>query len=179
MSHVIIEADTPNNANLRLGRLDVTLRGRLSCNRGSRQTLAVIADRYQISEIPGQRLRLDFDSDEITVIEPLHFDEHRALREQLEKRWTLPRAEESRQTDKDVAWFWMWRAVESKVARVVDGGFPRGKPPQDRGMNGEFEPPKDAVEVMASAIATSVAKEVATSVATAVAREVAAAVKAK
>ncbi len=42
MSHVIIEADTPNNANLRLGRLDVTLRGRLSCSRGSRQTLAAL-----------------------------------------------------------------------------------------------------------------------------------------
>ena len=173
MSHVTIEADTPNNAYLRLGVLDVTLRGRLSCSRGSRQTLAVIADRYNCNAIPGQRLRLDFDSGEITVIEPLHFDEHRALREQLEKRWTLPHAEEKRQTDKDAAWFWMRRAVESGSARVVDGEFPKGKPPKFLGLGGEFEPPKDAVEVMATAIA----KEVATSVAKAVAREVASAMK--
>jgi hypothetical protein len=77
-------------------------------------------------DVPGQRLRLDTDKGTAAVVEPLQADEHAALRSKLTaKAFAIPQALEEFASAHVPTWlYWMKRAVETKLARIVRGQLP-------------------------------------------------------
>lgn len=82
--------------------------------------------------VPGQRLRLDTESRTAAVLEPLHEAQHAVTRERIEKKGMTigPASEEVGNVDVPTWAYWLKRAVEGGLAKVVRGSLPpiEGKP---------------------------------------------------
>jgi hypothetical protein len=76
--------------------------------------------------IPGQRIGVDLETGEGYIAEPLHNAEHAATRERIESRGLrLPPAREVfAKVDVSTWLYWLKQAVESGIARVVEGVMP-------------------------------------------------------
>lgn len=115
----------PTNVNLYFRPLKRTLRGRFDLHR-VKQTKALQNSRQWPDPIPGQRLALDLDTREAFVVEPLHDPEQSANKRRVTSaRFDLPPAREPLgKVDLATFIYWMRRAIESGVARVVLGELP-------------------------------------------------------
>jgi hypothetical protein len=131
MAQVIeIEVDTPTNGNLFFLPAGRTIRGRFDFARDSEPMALVVAQQYPAG-VPGQRLVLDTDAGEAQLVEALYFDQHKAVRKALEKRWSLGPERETFKVGKDdlATWvYWLNRAVQSGAAKVVNGALPASVP---------------------------------------------------
>jgi hypothetical protein len=122
---VEIEVDTPRNSNLHFRPLQRSIRGRFDWNR-IREPQARLKSHEWPVPIPPQRLGIDADGNGY-LVEPLHDEEHAAIREQIEDKLN-EKLEPARQEFPGVhipTWlFWIKRAVESGIARIVKGELP-------------------------------------------------------
>src|SRR5262249_23319854 len=77
--------------------------------------------------IPGQRLVLDPDKLEASIVETLHDPQHRAVKQRLEKQYALGPERETFVVHKDdlATWYyWLGRAVAQGDAKLVRGAIP-------------------------------------------------------
>ena len=124
-----IEIDGPKNQSLMFRPLNRTLRGRFDFNR-VREPLARTRTAEWPEPIPGMRLGINADTGEAYVIDQIHESEE-IKRKLAEAGYALPQEREEFQADVTTFVFWMKRAVESGVAKLVRGVFPEkleGKP---------------------------------------------------
>jgi hypothetical protein len=124
------EIDTQNPPNGQLTFLPLggrVIRGRFDFNRDS-QPLAKLHVAEFPKGIPGQRLGIDFDSGEAWVAEPLHLPEYKAERDRILKRGLgLPKERDTipvQPADYATWVYWLNRAVEAGIARIVKGKLP-------------------------------------------------------
>jgi hypothetical protein len=125
---VEIEVDGPHNGSLIFmpasGR---KVRGRFVWQRVKEPLAAIPASQWPGNGvIPGQRIGLDLAAGVGFIIEPLHDDEHTAIREKIAREGlALPPARQEFAAAHVPTWlYWMKRAVEGKAAKVVAGEFP-------------------------------------------------------
>lgn len=121
------------NRNLFFEPLDRVVRGELDFLKIREPQARMQADKWPVP-IPGQRLRLDLKAGVGYLVDPLHDELHRATREQIEKRFRLPPAEERFENVHVASWIdRMQRAVRGGHAVLTQGQFPDklpGKPIQ-------------------------------------------------
>ena len=103
--------------------------------------------------IPSQRLGIDPDGNGY-IREPLHDGEFAPIKEKIEKMGMKlePAVQEFPAIDLPTWLFWMQRAVESGLAKVVGGKLPdhiEGKPKMNFVLN---EPPTSATDKLTAAI---------------------------
>ncbi len=128
MNNVIeIEPDNKTNSQLHFLPLGKTIRGRFDFNRDS-EPLAKLHTAEFPEGVPGQRLGLNLDTGEAYIQETLHDERFKAVRQRIEKRgYGLGEQRETFPVKKEEypTWlFWMKRAVEDGVCRVVKGTLP-------------------------------------------------------
>ena len=76
--------------------------------------------------IPGQRIGWDSDKNCGFLEESLHDDEHQVVREQLQQKgFSFAKAREEFDGDGNTWAFWMYRAVQNDIAKLVSGKFPK------------------------------------------------------
>jgi hypothetical protein len=126
-----LEIDGPANECLMFRPLERNIRGRLDFTR-VREPLAMIESTKWPKPIPSQRLGID-PAGVGYLLEPLHDAENAVLKEKITKQGK--RLEPAVQTFENInlpTWFfWIQRAVESGIAKVVKGELPEkidGKP---------------------------------------------------
>lgn len=139
MAVVEIEVDTDTNANLFFQPLQEHVRGRFLPARVRVESAGKLAMALP-DGVPGQRIRLDTDKAEATVLDPLAAPEHARTRDTLAKIVT---GDESAKADRLAfapparitpgvhvpTWVgWMVRAVKAGYARVVSGQRPDAVP---------------------------------------------------
>ncbi|MEQ8790252.1 MAG: hypothetical protein RIC55_28410 [Pirellulaceae bacterium] len=121
---VEIEIDGPSNEALHFRPLQRSIRGRFDMNRIGEPMARVAATKWP-TPIPSQRLGIDANGNGY-LIEPLHDIAHAPTREKIDK--TGKALEPARQTFDNIdlcTWaFWLRRAVEGGLARVVSGKLP-------------------------------------------------------
>jgi hypothetical protein len=128
MAVVEIEVDNAQNRNLFFLPLQRPVRGRLDFGREA-DPEAIRLTRDFPTPIPGQRIQFDADREEAALLEPLHGEDHRALRELIARK-NYGALEPERQVfpvpkDQQPTWFyWLRRAVNAGLARVVRGALP-------------------------------------------------------
>jgi hypothetical protein len=133
---VEIEVDTPTDGNFYFQPIGRTLRGRFDLMRALHrdQFLSQLIPEWGMAGIPGQRLRVDFDSGEVTIIESLYDRENAGLLEKIRKRgWGVAAAREevaAAAAHLPSCAFWLRRAIEDGYVRLVAGKIPeiRGEP---------------------------------------------------
>lgn len=121
-----IEIDGPQNENLVFRPLQRAIRGRFDLNRVAEPTARMKWNEWG-GVIPGQRLRVNLDTQEATIVDGLHDSQHGALRKKIadSKQWELPPAEEVIQNIHVPTWLhYIKLAVSSGVAKVVQGVLP-------------------------------------------------------
>lgn len=119
-----IEIDGSHNENLRFRPLQRSIRGRFDLNRVA-EPMARLKSAELPLPIPGQRLGIDPDGTGF-IAEPLHDDAHAPIRERAAKAgMTLePAVQEFPGIDLATWYFWLAKAVESGIAKVVKGKLP-------------------------------------------------------
>lgn len=122
---VEIEIDGPCNENLHFRPLQRAVRGRFDLNRVG-EPMARMKSVEWPRPIPSQRLGIDADGSGY-ILEPLHDAENAAMRERIEKQGMklAPACETFDDVHLPTWLFWIKRAVESGVARVVAGTLPQ------------------------------------------------------
>src|SRR5262245_21937795 len=127
MANIIeIEVDTPNNNSLHFLPIGRDIRGRFDYARVAEPQAALERSAFPLG-IPSQRLGIDTDEGVGYIVEMLYEPQHKAIRATLERKaFGLPPERETFRVGADTAtWlYWMKRAVESGVARLVRGKFP-------------------------------------------------------
>ncbi len=120
-----VEADTPQNSNVRFRPLQANVRGRWDWARCSPEYQRIAA-KWGGLPIPGQRIQFDGATGKLAIVDPLHDGEHEALREKITKGGYKipPRREEHEGIDRNTALFWMRRLVELGQAKLTKGQFP-------------------------------------------------------
>jgi hypothetical protein len=120
-----IEVDGPYNENLMFRPLQRAIRGRFDLNRVA-EPMARMRSAEWPQPIPSQRLGIEADGSAY-VLEPLHDEEHAAIKERIERQgMKLPPKCETFDGVDLVTWlFWIKRAVNSGIARVVAGQLPK------------------------------------------------------
>jgi hypothetical protein len=122
---VEIEIDTDRNSNLYFRPLQRAIRGRFDWNRIREPQARLKAHEWPLP-IPPQRLGIDAEGNGY-LTEPLHDEEHAAIRERIEDKLGQ-KLEPARQTFPAAhlpTWlYWLKRAVESGIARLVHGQLP-------------------------------------------------------
>lgn len=121
-----IEVDGPRNQHLIFGPLGRRIRGRMAYNRvANRKGASDLAIEWP-KGFPGQRLGIDLATGQSYIAEPLHDPEWAETREKIEKvkKQRIPPAREEVATEPPTMLFWMKKAVESGIARIVKGAFP-------------------------------------------------------
>lgn len=134
MQAIEIEVDGPHNENLRFRPLQRRIRGRFDIQRVG-EPLAKLKAHEWPTPIPAQRLGITADGDGY-LLEPLHDAEYAALREKIGKggKRLEPPVQEFESIHLPSWLYWMRRAVESGLARVVKGKLPDkidGEPRKD------------------------------------------------
>lgn len=128
---VTIEVDGPQCESLYFRPLGKVIRGHFDLMK-DKDPQAMAAAATKPNPIPGQRLSYDESTGTATIVEPLQTAEHTVLKEAIEKRGLkLPPARETVEYKDSVTFLhWMKRAVESGIAKLVEGRFPKlqGKP---------------------------------------------------
>lgn len=125
MATVTIEVDGPHNACLRFRPLQRSIRGRLAWNRCANPEAHRTAAQFNGADIPGQHIEFDTDKLTAAIIEPLHLPEFAPVAAEIKKKMRLPPArEEITGCDRDTYLFWMQRAVNDGLAKVVSGKIP-------------------------------------------------------
>lgn len=124
MKSVEIEVSGPRNEQMYFRPLQRNVRGRFDFHK-CQDLDKLLADKWPVP-LPGQRLGID-SSGVGYVLEPLHAEEHRALREAIEKLGFKlePERQEYRVEDENSWAFWIARAVECGIARVTQGTLPK------------------------------------------------------
>ena len=124
MKALELEIDGQHNENLHFRPLQRSIRGRFDFNRVAEPMARLKAANWP-SPIPSQRLGIDADGVGF-VVEPLHDDEHAATREKIEARGMKlePKLQTFESIDLPTWLFWLKRAVESGIAKIVSGKLP-------------------------------------------------------
>ncbi len=124
MQALEIEIDGQHNEAFFFRPLQRKVRGRFDLNRIGEPMARVTATEWP-SAIPSQRLGVD-PSGGGYVTEPLHDEEHAALREKIERQGSRlePAVQEFQDIDLPSWLFWIKRAVESGLAKVTSGKLP-------------------------------------------------------
>jgi hypothetical protein len=166
MTMLTIEADGPLNENLSFRPLQRAIRGRFDWQRCGDPEALRLGMAFGGLPIPGQRIAFDAEKKTATIVEPLHDPEHAALAEKIKARgYKLPPAREYIEgCDPDTWAFWISRAIESGLAKLVAGKLPEFDPDKAR-RDFIFAPPKpgttdkltDALNNLASAQAAQTA----------------------
>jgi hypothetical protein len=141
---LVVEADTPSNCDLFFPPLNRSLRGRFEFRRIPEPKAAMLAAQWPETEIPGQRVEIDSATGKAAVVDPLYEARHEATRRKAEKAgWTLGPAREEIEAVDVSAWLrWIKRAVDSGLARVVQGTLPEKLPEVKKSSRGSD--PRDA-----------------------------------
>lgn len=118
-----IEIRSANNEGLFFFPLRRKLRGRLDCAKLRGRSAADLRDKFP-DAIPG--VVVGFDGTSAYVRDPLHDDEHRAVRAKLVAAgYRLgPAREEFSNVDSATWAHWLNRAVEAGYAKVLSGKLP-------------------------------------------------------
>ena len=125
---IVVEVDGGRtNPNLFFQPLEKPIRGRFGFIRTGIPDAMRLAQKFNGADIPGQEIRIDPDSGTAAILEPLHRPEHRAIKERIEKDGAIVPPPETEFKDVHVpTWlFWLKRAVDSKLARIVSGSVPK------------------------------------------------------
>ena len=153
MKAVEVEIGGPLNECLSFRPLPGRLvRGRYDLNRVA-EPLAKLKSAEWPVPVPGQRIGVDAEGIGY-LAEPLHSPEHKPLREKIERAGMRLEPELTTFEGVDVvSWlYWLKRAVEGGIARVVKGALPDkidGKPRKNFIM---AEPEPSAVDKLTAAI---------------------------
>lgn len=127
MGNVIeVEVNGKNNNNLFFGPLGRTVRGRFELVNATRHhpAASVLTNRWS-EPIPGQRIGIDTDTGEGFIVEPLHEDEHTAIRDRIKKTHKLePRKQTFTRVHVATWLYWLKRAVDAGLAKVTSGKLP-------------------------------------------------------
>lgn len=125
MKTIEIEIDSPRNEAFHFRPLGRNIRGRFDLTRETEPLAMMRRNEYPVP-IPSQRLGIDLETSEGFIAEPLHEPEHLAIRDRIESRGlSLPPAREAFAAVHVATWlYWIKRAVESGLARVVKGELP-------------------------------------------------------
>jgi hypothetical protein len=146
MKTIEIEIDGKHNEAFHFRPLGRNIRGRFDLVRETEPLAMMKRGEYPLP-IPSQRLGIDLDSGEGFIAEPLHDDENTAIRDAIEQRgFKLPPAREAFASVHAPTWlFWIRRAVESGLARIVKGSIPDdiGGDPQKSFITTRPEPKTD------------------------------------
>jgi len=118
-----IQVDDPKNRSLHFPPLQKRIRGTVDLLR----TTDFDAQRLRSTwpdAVPGQILQLE--GDRATIIEPLHEPKHARIRERIEAQGKrLPPARQEFEGVDVATWaYWMSRAVDDGIARIVSGTLP-------------------------------------------------------
>lgn len=118
-----IEIDGQHNEHLRFRPLQRSIRGRFDLNR-IREPQARMQSANWPEPIPSQRIGVDLDSRTGFVVETIH--QHPTLKTRIEQHGMklAPEREEFTNVDLPTWLFWIKRAVESGLAKVVVGELP-------------------------------------------------------
>lgn len=148
---LIVEIDGPRNECLHFRPLQRQIRGRLDLMRAAEPMAKVRAAEEPV--IPGQRLGYDADRRLGFIFEPLYDEEFRAVRERIERKGFRlgPQREEFPDADPSTWQYWIGRAVEDGVAKVIEGKLPRTLPGEPR-RNFVFAEPERPRDRLADAI---------------------------
>jgi len=117
------------------------IRGRMDLNRVAEPMAKLLTSQWP-QPVPGQRIGIDAEGLGY-VAEPLHDPEHATLREKIVKsgQRLAPPVETFEGIDQAGWLFWLRKAVEAGIARVVKGSFPDKLPGKPR-MNFIMAEPK-------------------------------------
>jgi hypothetical protein len=127
---VELEVDEQHNGNLNFFPLGRTLRGRFDLSRAAKHDRDASALFTQWPEpIPGQRLKVNFAENKATLIEPLREPDNADLLAEIEKSALVePHKQDFENIDAATWSFWLGRAVEGGLVRVVAGQLPTERP---------------------------------------------------
>ncbi len=142
MKTIEVEIDGSHNESLSFRPLPGRrIRGRFDLNRVA-EPLARLKTMEYPQPIPGQRLGIDAEGRGY-VSEPLHAPENAPIRERIQKQsMRLPPEIEMFEAIDVSSWlFWLQKAVEAGVARLIKGEFPSELPTEPR-KNFIMAPPK-------------------------------------
>jgi len=119
-SVIEVEVDSSTNDNLHFAPLQRRVRGRFDYNRDTEPKAKLRTGEWP-HPVPGQRIALDLTAGTGSIIEPLREPEARIMREKIE-RSGMGIAENETFTGIHVpTWlYWIKRAVESGLARIVN-----------------------------------------------------------
>ena len=128
-----IEIDGKRNEALRFRPLQRTIRGRFDLNRVAEPQARMKTTEWP-EPVPSQRIGIDLDAGTGFVLEPIH--QNPVLKSRIEKRGLQLAAEreEFKNVDLPTWLFWIKRAVDSGLAKVVVGELPakiEGEPQMD------------------------------------------------
>ena len=125
MNTIEIEVDGKHNEAFHFRPIGRTVRGRFDLSKVSEPLAQMQRGKFPLP-IPSQRLGIDIELGEGFIAEPLHEVEHTAIRDVIETRgFKLPAEREAFASVHVPTWiFWIKRAVESGLARVVKGTLP-------------------------------------------------------
>ncbi len=133
MQALEIQIDGPHNECLSFRPLPgQRIRGAFDFNRCAEPMARMQTQQWPVP-IPGQILGVDPSGDGY-VREPLHDPEHAAIREKILKKdkRLAPAVEEFVGIDRESWIYWMARAVQSGIAKVVTGKLPEKLPEKPR-----------------------------------------------
>lgn len=152
MKALEIEIDGQHNENLHFRPLQRSIRGRFDFNRVAEPMARLKAGDWP-TPIPSQRLGVDREGVGY-LVEPLHDDKHAATREKIKKRGMElePKLQVFENIDLPTWYFWLKRAVESGIAKIVSGKLPDridGEPRKNFILN---EPEQSATDKLTAAI---------------------------
>ncbi len=122
---VEIEINGQRNENLYFRPLQRSVRGRFDLNRVGEPTARMKAVDFP-HPIPSQRIGIEADGSGY-IMDPLHDGEFAALRERIERQGKKlpPKLETFDDVDLPTWLFWIKRAVDSGIAKVVAGSLPK------------------------------------------------------
>lgn len=127
MGNIIeIEVNGKNNNNLFFGPLGRSIRGRFELSKATSHhpAASVLTNRWS-EPIPGQRIGIDTDTGEGFIVEPLHEDEHTAIRDRIKKTSKIEPPKQTFERVHAPTWlYWIKRAVDAGLAKVTAGKLP-------------------------------------------------------
>lgn len=139
MVQAVVEIDGPRNESVHFLPAGVTVRGRLDWNRCGEPLTARLARHW--GEIPGQQIELTDKGG--CIVEPLHNQPHAALAEKIkaEGMTLAPARHEFPAVDWKTWAYWLQRAIDAGVAKLISGELPVVDPKDAK--RDYFQPPPD------------------------------------
>lgn len=133
MKTIKLEFDGARNQNFRFAPLGRTIRGCFDFHRIAEPNAGKLLAIWPNS-IPSQRLEYDPESGQGAIVEPLHEDRFRGLREKIEATGQkLPDERQPFSLDAATFVYWSKGLVQSGDAKLIEGEFPEIKgTPQTR-----------------------------------------------